>query len=122
MREHIGAVAGRLIEKTSRPQPQRQPSFDFWQDLNEELRAAWTKEEQDAVWERYKAAKAQSKPSQRQRRGSTLNPVHFRPLDRNQRVRIVCCAECLDAKTREPGKHGGCLKRTGLHLLRILLF
>ena len=30
-------------------------------------------------------------------------------------------AEALERDTREPGKHGGCLKRTGLDVLRALL-
>ncbi len=31
-------------------------------------------------------------------------------------------AEKLDAKTHQPGQHGGCLKRTGLQVLKVLIF
>jgi len=61
-------------------------------------------------------------PTRRQRRGSTLDPVRFRPLDRNQRARLVFLAERYDAQTHEKGKHGGELKRTGLQVLKTLLF
>jgi len=63
-----------------------------------------------------------ARPTRRQRRGSTLEPVRFRPLDRNQRARLVFLAERFDAATKEKGKHGGDLKRTGLAVLRALIF
>ncbi len=43
-------------------------------------------------------------------------------LDRNARARLMVHAEALDRRTRLPGRHGGCLKRTGLAVLRALLF
>ena len=86
---------------------QDQPSFAFWKDLREELGAARTPEEKAAIWQRYECQKANG-PIRRQRRGSTLEPVTFRPLDRNQRARLVFLCEKFDARTRERGKHGGC--------------
>ena len=43
-------------------------------------------------------------------------------LDRNARARLLFHAEALDRRTRLPGQHGGVLKRTGLAVLRALLF
>ena len=43
-------------------------------------------------------------------------------IDRNARARLMVHAEGLDRRTRLPGQHGGCLKRTGLAVLRALLF
>ena len=43
-------------------------------------------------------------------------------LDRNARARLMVHAEALDRRTHQPGQHGGCLKRTGLAVLRALLF
>jgi predicted transcriptional regulator len=43
-------------------------------------------------------------------------------IDRNERARIVFRAEALDRRTHQPGQHGGCLKRTGLAVLKALLF
>jgi hypothetical protein len=43
-------------------------------------------------------------------------------LDRNTRARLIYFAECLDRRTHEPGRHGGALKRTGLAVLKALLF
>jgi DNA-binding MarR family transcriptional regulator len=120
--EQIGAVIERVIDPTVRPQPTRQASSDFWRDLNEELKAAKTPEEKDAVWRRYAEAQGNPKPNRRQRRRSTLDPVKYRRLTREQRARLIFLAERFDAHSREPGKHGGCLKRTGLQVLRILLF
>src|SRR3954462_13267944 len=122
MVEQIAAAIERVINPTSRPQPERQPNLEFWKDLNEDLKAAKTPEEKDAVWKRYAEAKTDFRPNRRQRRGSTLDPVKFRSLTREQRARLIFLAERMDANTREPGKHGGCLKRTGLQVLRILLF
>jgi predicted transcriptional regulator len=42
-------------------------------------------------------------------------------IDRNERARLLFHAEALDRRTRLPGQHGGCLKRTGLAVLRALL-
>jgi DNA-binding MarR family transcriptional regulator len=122
MVEQIAAIIERVIDPATRPKPETQPSLEFWKDFNDDLQAANTPEEKDAVWKRYAEAKSNSKPNRRQRRGSTLDPVKFRPLNREQRDRLIFLAERMDANTREPRKHGGCLKRTGLHVLRILLF
>jgi DNA-binding transcriptional MocR family regulator len=43
-------------------------------------------------------------------------------LDRNARARLLFHAEALDRRTHLPGQHGGVLKRTGLAVLRALLF
>ena len=43
-------------------------------------------------------------------------------IDRNARARLLFSAEALDRRTHQPGQHGGCLKRTGLMVLRALLF
>ena len=43
-------------------------------------------------------------------------------VDRNQRARVLYLAEALDRRTHLPGQHGGCLKRSGLAVLRALLF
>jgi DNA-binding transcriptional ArsR family regulator len=43
-------------------------------------------------------------------------------VDRNARARILYLAEALDRRTHQPGQHGGCLKRSGLAVLRALLF
>jgi DNA-binding MarR family transcriptional regulator len=119
----IGTITEHLFtSQTDQPQPKRPASADFWRDLDKDLKAARTPEEQEAVWQRYTAEQANARPTRRQRRGSTLEPVKFRPLDRNQRARLIFLAERLDANTRKPRQHGGCLKRTGLQVLRVLLF
>jgi DNA-binding MarR family transcriptional regulator len=119
----IGTITGRLFtDQTDRPEPQRPASADFWCDLDKDLKAARTPEEQEAVWQRYATGQADTRPPRRQRRSSTLEPVKFRPLDRNQRARLIFLAERLDANTHKPKQHGGCLKRTGLQVLRVLLF
>jgi hypothetical protein len=43
-------------------------------------------------------------------------------LDRNERARIMFRAEALDRRTHEPGRHGGVLRRTGLAVLKALVF
>ncbi len=43
-------------------------------------------------------------------------------IDRNARARLMFHAEALDRRTHRPGQHGGCLKRTGLAVLKALLF
>ena len=43
-------------------------------------------------------------------------------LDRNARARLIYFAEALDRRTRQPGRHGGVLKRTGLAVLKALVF
>jgi DNA-binding MarR family transcriptional regulator len=119
----IGTITEHLFtSQTDRPEPKRQASGDLWRDLDKDLKAARTPEEKEAVWQRYASEQANTQPTRRQRRGSTLEPVQFRPLDRNQRARLIFLAERLDAQTKKKGKHGGCLKRTGLQVLRVLLF
>jgi DNA-binding Lrp family transcriptional regulator len=122
MAEQIGDVAARLGEQISSPKKQKQQSMSFYRDLDRELKAARTPEEKEAIWQRFEEAQSGKEQTRRQRRGSTLDPVKFRPLDRNQRARIVYLAEKLDARTHEPGQHGGCLKRTGIHILKVLVF
>jgi DNA-binding MarR family transcriptional regulator len=51
------------------------------------------------------------------RRGSIVPSI-----DRNERARLLFQAEALDRRTHRPGQHGGCLKHTGLRVLRALLF
>src|SRR3954454_23867930 len=55
-------------------------------------------------------------------RGSQFGPPERRKLDRNMRVRILHLAIALDRRTKQPRQHGGILKRTGVEVLRILLF
>jgi predicted transcriptional regulator len=43
-------------------------------------------------------------------------------LDRNERARLMFTAEALDRRTRRPRQHGGVLKRTGLAVLKALVF
>jgi hypothetical protein len=43
-------------------------------------------------------------------------------IDRNARARLIYFAEALDRRTHQPGRHGGVLKRTGLAVLKALLF
>ena len=43
-------------------------------------------------------------------------------LDRNARARLMFQAEALDRRTHQPGRHGGVLKRTGLAVLKALVF
>jgi hypothetical protein len=101
MAEQIGDVAVRLGEQISCPKKQKQPSVSFWRDLDRELKAARTPEEKEAIWQRFEDAQSGKDQTRWQRRASTLDPVKFRPLDRNQRARIVFLAEKLDAKTHE---------------------
>src|SRR4051812_23697431 len=55
-------------------------------------------------------------------RGSQFGPPERRRLDRNMRVRLLHLAIALDRRTRQKGQHGGILKRTGIEVLRQLLF
>ncbi len=43
-------------------------------------------------------------------------------MDRNARARLMFMAEALDRRTHQPGRHGGVLRRTGLAVLKTLLF
>jgi DNA-binding transcriptional regulator YhcF (GntR family) len=54
-------------------------------------------------------------------RGSIFSePVCCR-IDRAQAWRLIADAEALDRATRQPGQHGGVLKRSGVDVLRALL-
>src|SRR3954454_13477444 len=54
-------------------------------------------------------------------RGSVFaEPVRCR-MDRAHAWKLMAHAEALERDTRCPGKHGGCVKRTGLDVLRALL-
>src|SRR4051794_13692173 len=55
-------------------------------------------------------------------RNSQFCPPKRRKLDRNMRTRILYLAIALDRRTRQKGQHGGILKRTGIEVLRQLLF
>jgi hypothetical protein len=55
-------------------------------------------------------------------RGSQFGPPERRKLDRNMRVRLLYLTIALDRRTRQKGQHGGMLKRTGIEVLRQLLF
>src|SRR3954471_13871603 len=54
-------------------------------------------------------------------RGSIFAEPACVRMDRAHAWRLMASAEALERDTREPGKHGGCLKRTGLDVLRALL-
>lgn len=56
------------------------------------------------------------------RRKSQLGVVAFCRLDREQRARLWFHAQALEKRTKKPGQHGGVLRRTGLAVLRALLF
>ncbi len=43
-------------------------------------------------------------------------------VDRNERARLIFQAEALDRRTHQPGRHGGVLRRTGLAVLKALVF
>src|SRR5690242_10346188 len=55
-------------------------------------------------------------------RNSQFGPPACRKLDRNLRVRILYLTIAMDRRTRQPGQHGGIFKRTGIEVLRALLF
>jgi hypothetical protein len=46
----------------------------------------------------------------------------FRPIDRNQRVRVIVAAEALERRTKGKGCKSGVLGQSGLRVLRSLLF
>src|SRR3954470_24920188 len=79
MVEQIAAIIDRVIHPSPRPLPDRQPSREFWKDFNEDLKGAKKPEEKDAVGGRSAEAKTAFRPTRRQRRASTLDPVKFRP-------------------------------------------
>ena len=55
-------------------------------------------------------------------RDSQFGSPACRKLDRNMRVRILYLAIAMDRRTRQKGQHGGIFKRTGIEVLRTLLF
>ena len=46
----------------------------------------------------------------------------FKPIDRNQRVKIIYAAEALERRTKAKGCKSGVLGQSGLRVLRSLLF
>jgi hypothetical protein len=48
--------------------------------------------------------------------------IHCRPLDRNERAKIVFLAEALERRTKQPGRRNGLLGYIGLAVLRCLIF
>ena len=46
----------------------------------------------------------------------------FRPIDRNQRVRVIIAAEALERRTKGKGCKSGVLGQSALRVLRCLLF
>ena len=46
----------------------------------------------------------------------------FKPIDRNQRVRVIVAAEALERRTKGKGCKSGVLGQAGLRVLRSLLF
>ena len=60
----------------------------------------------------------------RYRRGArfVMDPrQHSRPLDRNERARILVLSEALERRTRPPGARNGVVSQPGLRVLRVLL-
>lgn len=58
------------------------------------------------------------------RKGAEYVPdsIAFRPIDRNQRVRVIVAAEALERRTKGKGCKSGVLGASGLRILRCLLF
>ena len=54
-------------------------------------------------------------------RGSVFSEPARCRMDRAHAWRLLAHAEALERDTRAPGKHGGCLKHSGLKVLRALL-
>ena len=46
---------------------------------------------------------------------------HCRPIDRNERARILTLAEALERRTRPPGARNGVVSEIGLRVLRVLV-
>lgn len=46
----------------------------------------------------------------------------FKPIDRNQRVKVMAAADALELRTKSKGCKSGVLKQSGLRILRCLLF
>ena len=54
--------------------------------------------------------------------GSTKQPVQWGRMSRAERARRYANAERFDQATKQPGRHGGTIGRTGLLVYRTLLF
>ncbi len=54
--------------------------------------------------------------------GSTKQPVQWGRMSRVERARRFANAERFDRATKQPGRHGGTIGRTGLLVYRTLLF
>jgi hypothetical protein len=80
-----------------------------------------------AALERRQAAVGQRdpqlKPDRRYRKGLAFvrESDHCRPLDRNDRARILFVAQNLERRSKEKGKKNGALGYTGLLVLRALI-
>jgi hypothetical protein len=48
--------------------------------------------------------------------------THCRPLDRNERAKIIFLAEALERRSKPPGRRNGLLGYVGLQVLRCLVF
>jgi hypothetical protein len=46
----------------------------------------------------------------------------FKPIDRNQRIKVMAAADALELRTKGKGCKSGVLKQSGLRVLRCLLF
>ena len=55
-------------------------------------------------------------------RGSRKQPVQWGRMSRAERARRYANAERFDRTTKQPGRHGGAIGRTGLLVYRTLLF
>ena len=55
-------------------------------------------------------------------KGSTKQPVQWGRMSRAERARRFANAERFDRATKQPGRHGGTIGRTGLLVYRTLLF
>lgn len=64
----------------------------------------------------------QKEPHPRPWRKGSLFGEFRRPIDRNDRVRIIAAAEALERRTKLPGKRDGVIGQSGLAILRALLF
>ncbi len=64
----------------------------------------------------------QKEPHPRPWRKGSLYGEFLRPIDRNDRARIIAAAEALERRTKLPGKRDGAIGQSGLAILRALLF
>lgn len=66
--------------------------------------------------------KEEKPPHPRPWRKGSLFGEFRRPIDRNDRARIIAAAEALERRTKLPGKRDGAIGQSGLAILRALLF